>query len=147
MHCLAKTKYCRNSTQLATLSSFSKLNNIKSDYCDIKSSSTTSSSATPPSQQTLLPSQPCRNMVLFWTISVEETHLHCLRMPLYAVQCAHNTRHPLGNSAAVQNEFHIEQCGFVGISWASTIEQSIGGKHISYLSFLSLATSWLSDIL
>ena len=31
-------------------------------------------------------------MVLFWTISVERTHLHCLRMPLYAVQCAHNIR-------------------------------------------------------
>ena len=29
---------------------------------------------------------------------------------------AHNTQHLLGNSAPVQNEFHIGQCGFVGSS-------------------------------
>ena len=36
---------------------------------------------------------------------------------------AHNTQHLLGNSAPVQNEFHIGQCGFVGSSWGCTIEQ------------------------
>ena len=97
LHCLAKTKYCRNSTQLATLSSFSKLNNIKSGYCDIKSSSTTSSSATPPSQQTFLPSQPCWD-IWYYFVLYRLRRLTCIVCGCLCMRC----------SAHIIRDIHLE---------------------------------------